>query len=485
MSCFTSPAPLNRFRLPQQGGHLRPAVPGLSAETVLTIAADPKHLNAHIGITAARRTPGAQPLTHHPPYHMIVPGGGVRIRMQQAMACPIAPGSSSPDASSLASVPTTAPPLQKLPRRPQGPTQLQFLLRQHAHLAEPKALRGPFGAVAQDRVVPLLKVAVRRTRGGARLSVARYTHRVAAIANSRLIAFNENGVTASGTRIIVPTAAPCYKTMTLATDEFIRLLPRPHSAARLPPHPIPYGLFANGNRAANIACARPRSARRAILAQNNQRYPEGHSRSRPAAHVVWRPCPCCGGRMIIIETTPSRAAAPAKNRPTPAPASDQDRYLIDLVTADRQPPRYLHSCGHLVAANALSSSRSARSAPQSHHKCYPSCRPFLPPPRVNPTSALIRSPASVPVQPTHASRRAQNPHSACTVPPAHDRSRISVPWRFLDVRRPIERVAAIVFTSIQKPAQEATSVRYSITSSASASKFGGSSRPIDLAVSLG
>ena len=47
-----------------------------SAETVLTIAADPKHLGAHIGITAVLHTWGST-MTHHPHVHMIVPGGGI------------------------------------------------------------------------------------------------------------------------------------------------------------------------------------------------------------------------------------------------------------------------------------------------------------------------------------------------------------------------------------------------------------------------
>src|SRR3546814_9107859 len=43
---------------------------------MLTIAADPKHLGARIGITAVLHTWGSA-LTHHPHIHMIVPGGGI------------------------------------------------------------------------------------------------------------------------------------------------------------------------------------------------------------------------------------------------------------------------------------------------------------------------------------------------------------------------------------------------------------------------
>src|SRR5262249_56000793 len=50
----------------------------VSAETILTIAADPKHLGARIGITTVLHTWGSA-LTHHPHVHMIVPGGGIAL----------------------------------------------------------------------------------------------------------------------------------------------------------------------------------------------------------------------------------------------------------------------------------------------------------------------------------------------------------------------------------------------------------------------
>src|SRR6202047_347528 len=45
-----------------------------SSEAVLTIAADPEHLGARLGITAVLHTWGST-MTHHPHVHMIVPGG--------------------------------------------------------------------------------------------------------------------------------------------------------------------------------------------------------------------------------------------------------------------------------------------------------------------------------------------------------------------------------------------------------------------------
>ncbi|MBA8841821.1 hypothetical protein FHW03_005174 [Ochrobactrum sp. RH2CCR150] len=49
-----------------------------ASETLLTIAADPKHLGARIGITAVLHTWGSA-MTHHPHVHMIVPGGGISL----------------------------------------------------------------------------------------------------------------------------------------------------------------------------------------------------------------------------------------------------------------------------------------------------------------------------------------------------------------------------------------------------------------------
>jgi len=51
---------------------------GTAAETLLTIAADRRHLGARIGITAGLHTWGSA-MTHHPHLHMIVPGGGISL----------------------------------------------------------------------------------------------------------------------------------------------------------------------------------------------------------------------------------------------------------------------------------------------------------------------------------------------------------------------------------------------------------------------
>jgi len=57
-----------------------------AAETLITIAADPKHLGARIGFTAVLHTWGSA-LTHHPHAHIIVPGGGFSPDRQRWIAC--------------------------------------------------------------------------------------------------------------------------------------------------------------------------------------------------------------------------------------------------------------------------------------------------------------------------------------------------------------------------------------------------------------
>ena len=141
--------------------------------------------------------------------------------------------------------------------------------------------------------------------------LSRYTHRVA-IANSRLIACNDTGVTFRYKDYRADGRAR-YKTMTLATDEFIRrflIHVLPHGFHRI----RHYGLFANGNRAANIARARDLLA--VPASPKATRDTRDHAEA-DQPRMLPRPCPCCGGRMIIIETF-ARGCEP-NHRPTPAP----------------------------------------------------------------------------------------------------------------------------------------------------------------------
>ena len=148
--------------------------------------------------------------------------------------------------------------------------------------------------------------------------LARYTHRVA-ISNRRLIAADRMAVTFKykDYRIQGPER---YKLMTLATDEFIRrflmhVLPKGFHRIR---H---YGFLANGSRADNLA-----KARAALNAPRPAATPDD---AKPAdagqPPLLSRPCPCCGGRMLIVETF-ERGRHP-KYRPTTAP------FLIRIDTS--------------------------------------------------------------------------------------------------------------------------------------------------------
>ena len=101
-----------------------------------------------------------------------------------------------------------------------------------------------------------------------------------------------------------------YKTMTLPTHEFIRrflihVLPKGFHRIR---H---YGLFANGNRAANLA--RARELLHVALPATASETVETAAASEPRVE----PCPRCGGRMLVIETFARGCAL--KHRPQRAP----------------------------------------------------------------------------------------------------------------------------------------------------------------------
>jgi hypothetical protein len=141
--------------------------------------------------------------------------------------------------------------------------------------------------------------------------LARYTHRVA-ISNRRLISADKTGVTFKWKDYRIE-GADRYKTMTLATDEFIRrflihVLPKGFHRIR---H---YGLLATSNRAANIA-----HARKLLAVPSSPKETEPPQPAIDEPRVLPRPCPCCGGRMFIIETF-ARGCEP-KHRPTTAPAA--------------------------------------------------------------------------------------------------------------------------------------------------------------------
>ncbi len=122
--------------------------------------------------------------------------------------------------------------------------------------------------------------------------LARYTHRVA-IANSRLIAFDGDRVTFRW-KDYRAKGRDRYKTMTLDASEFIRrflihVLPEGFHRIR---H---YGLLANGGRSANIDRAR------ALLGVPTKPADTAQIDDAETTADDARPCPCCGGPMVIVE----------------------------------------------------------------------------------------------------------------------------------------------------------------------------------------
>jgi hypothetical protein len=157
-----------------------------SAETMLTIAADTKHLGAKIGITAVLHTWGSA-MTHHPHIHMIVPGGGISLDGQRWVSC-------RPNfllhvrVLSLLFKPLF---LEKLVAAHKA-GRLQFF-GVHARLAEPSAFTIYLAPVRKIKWV----VYAKRPFSGPEAVLAylaRYTHRVA-ISNRRLIRLENNTVT--------------------------------------------------------------------------------------------------------------------------------------------------------------------------------------------------------------------------------------------------------------------------------------------------
>jgi putative transposase/transposase-like zinc-binding protein len=258
-----------------------------AAETVLTIAADPKHLGAHIGLTAVLHTWGST-MTHHPHVHMIVPGGGISLDGSRWVSCRPRFFLPVPVFSKL----FRRLMLQKLLAAHKA-GQLQFF-GQHAHLAAREAFAVHLAPLRRLKWYVYSKPPF----GGPEAVLAylsRYTHRVA-ISNRRLIAFDENGVTFSYKDHRADGHAQ-YKIMTLATDEFIRrflshVLPKGFHRIR---H---YGLFARSSCADNIA-----RARELLAVPEPQGEPTDADVTDPhEPPTLSDPCPCCGGRMIIIET---------------------------------------------------------------------------------------------------------------------------------------------------------------------------------------
>ena len=280
---FTLPAPISDIAY-----YNKAVIYGLlfeiAAQTLATIAADPKHLGAQIGVTLVLHTWGSA-LTHHPHVHGIVPGGGVSLDGERWVGCK--PGF-------FLSVRV----LSRLFRRrflealdqAHRNGRLQFF-GEHATLTDASAFAQWLAPLRRCEWVVYAK---RPFAGPAAVLayLSRYTHCVA-ISNRRLIALDERGVTfrwkdyrAKGTTR--------YKTMTLGADEFMR---------RFLLHVLPggfhrirhYGLLANAQRSDHLD--RARALLNVVPDVDASHLADAPAESGQPTFV----CPDCGAPMIVID----------------------------------------------------------------------------------------------------------------------------------------------------------------------------------------
>jgi len=257
----------------------------VSAQTVMTIAADPKRLGARVGMTSVLHTWGSA-LTHHPHIHMIVPGGGLSPDGTKWVAC-------RPGFFLHVRV------LSRLFRR----LFLEGL--KDLHRAGQLAFFGDLAELVDANAFTTWLVPFRKSEwvvyakppfGGPEAVLAylsRYTHRVA-ISNARLVSADAQTVAFRWKDYRIKSGNR-QKVMRLATPEFIR---------RFLIHVLPdgfhrirhYGLLASSTRKANIT-----KIRALLCVQQPEQVAAPEAQTEIAPLTLREPCPCCGGPMRIIE----------------------------------------------------------------------------------------------------------------------------------------------------------------------------------------
>lgn len=277
---FTLPEPISSIAYSNKAAIYR-LLFDVAAETLTTIAADPKHLGAQIGATLVLHTWGSA-LTHHPHVHGIVPGGGISPDGERWMACrrgfflPVR----------VLSRLFRRRFVEELERLHRG-NQLQFF-GDHAHLAEAETFGRWLAPLRNCEWV----VYAKRPFAGPEAVLAylsRYTHRVA-ISNRRLVAMNENGVSFRW-KDYRAKGRTRHKTMTLTSAEFMRrfllhVLPTGFHRIR---H---YGLLANAGRQENLARVRT------LLNVSKPGPADDEVAVTPAPMFL---CRCCGATMRVVE----------------------------------------------------------------------------------------------------------------------------------------------------------------------------------------
>jgi hypothetical protein len=303
---FTIPEPLNAV-VYQNKATVYDILFKAAAQAVLIIAADPKRLGAKVGLTAVLHSWGST-MTFHPHVHMIVPGGGISLDGTRWL---------------------TSKQSFFLPVRVLGSLFRRLFLEKLRAAHERLQFLGDIAGLADpDSFIRFLKplrqvnwvVYAKPPFGGPEQVLrylARYTHRIA-ISNSRIVSVDNDAVRFRY-KDHRQDGKVRIKVMTVTPAEFIR---------RFLLHVVPdgyhrirhYGLLASGNKAKNLARARellgvPPPAPRAkpeivdedgVIHEDTSTLP---------------PCPCCGGRMAIIEwfergCLPRHQPSPPKPRDT-------------------------------------------------------------------------------------------------------------------------------------------------------------------------
>lgn len=271
-----------------------------TADTLLRIAADPKHLGAQIGFFAVLHTWG-QALTHHPHLHCVVPGGGLSADGERWVAC--RPGFFLP-----------VRVLSRFFRR-----RFLELLEQAFHLGqlqffsaleelrEPKAFRRYLEPLRHKEWIVYAKAPFAGPQQVLNY-LGRYTHRVA-ISNSRLLDIEDGQVTF---RYKDYHDGDAQKTMSLTADEFIRrfllhVLPSGFHRIRY------YGFLGNRHREEKLEqCRQLLQVVPELPRKTDTEASTGYrDRYEALTGVSLHTCPACRrGRMLVIEQfLPSRATA--------------------------------------------------------------------------------------------------------------------------------------------------------------------------------
>ena len=292
---FTLPRPLGPLALQNKR-----AVYGIlfraASETLLTIAADPRHLGARIGFTAVLHTWG-QTLEHHPHVHCVVPGGGI----------------SADEDRWVASRRNFFLPVRVLGRLFRGSflhhlrkARREGRLSFHGQL-EPLSRPGPWSRYLKTlRQTDWVVYSKAPFAGPERVLkyLARYTHRTA-ISNRRLLSFRQGRV---AFRYKDYRQANRTRSMNLQADEFIRrfllhVLPKGFMRIR---H---YGFLANCHRRQKLDLCRR------LLGEDQPPPAEIGASAQPPQTEA---CPACRkGRLVLVDTLPALAdgTEPRMNSP--------------------------------------------------------------------------------------------------------------------------------------------------------------------------